>query len=147
MNYVKTSSAIAIVALALGGCAASISGTVKVVDRENKPVSDAKVEGIVVNMINTTAAIEQASYSVKTDAKGRFAADPKQIKPGTYKIEAHEVGYLPANKTIEFKDSSREVELELKPVPTGGSRAYRGAPSDRDKIVNPGEVNIQPPSM
>jgi hypothetical protein len=147
MNYVKTSSAIAIVALALGGCAASISGTVKVVDRENKPVSDAKVEGIVVNMINTTAAIEQASYSVKTDAKGRFAADPKQIKPGTYKIEAHEVGYLPANKTIEFKDSSREVELELKPVPTGGSRSYRGAPSDRDKIVNPGEVNIQPPSM
>ncbi len=147
MNYVKTSSAIAIVALALGGCAASISGTVKVVDRENKPVSDAKVEGIVVNMINTTAAIEQASYSVKTDAKGRFAADPKQIKPGTYKIEAHEVGYLPANKTIEFKDSSREVELELKPVPTGGSRSYRGAPSDRDKIVNPGEVNIEPPSM
>ena len=84
---------------------------------------------------------------MKTDAKGRFAADPKQIKPGTYKIEAHEVGYLPANKTVEFRDSSREVDLELKPVPTGGSRSYRGAPSDRDKIVNPGEVNIEPPSM
>ena len=149
MNYSRTSSAIAIVALALllGGCAASISGTVKVVDRENKPVPDAKVEGIVVNMINTSVAIEQASYSVKTDAKGRFAADPKQIKPGTYKIEAHELGYVPTSKTIEFKDSSREVELELKPVPTGGSRSYRGAPSDRDKIVNPGEVNIEPPSM
>jgi len=149
MNYVRTSSAIAIMALALllGGCAASISGAVKVVDRESKPVADAKLEGIVVNMINTTASIEQASYSVKTDAKGRFAADPKQIKPGTYKIEAHELGYLPASKTIEFKDSSREVELELKPVPTGGSRSYRGAQSDRDKIINPGEVNIQPPSM
>jgi hypothetical protein len=32
-------------------------------------------------------------------------------------------------------------------VPTGGSRSYRGAQSDRDKIINPGEVNIQPPSM
>ena len=64
MNYSRTSSAIATMALALalGGCAASISGTVKVVDRENKPVPDAKVEGIVVNMINTTASIEQASY-------------------------------------------------------------------------------------
>jgi hypothetical protein len=120
---------------------------VKVVDREAKPVPDAKLEGIVVNMINTTAPIEQASYSVKTDAKGRFAADPKQLNPGTYKIEANEIGYLPAAKTIEFKDSSREVELELRPVPTGGSRSYRGAQSDRDKIINPGEVNIQPPSM
>jgi hypothetical protein len=147
--YARTGSAIAtmVLVLLLGGCAASISGTVKVVDREAKPVPDAKLEGIVVNMINTTVPIEQASYSVKTDAKGRFAADPKQLKPGTYRIEAHELGYLPVTKTIEFKDSSREVDLELKPVPAGGSRSYRGAASDRDKIINPGEVNIQPPAM
>ena len=131
----------------LGGCAANISGTVRYVDRESKPVPDAKVEGVVVNMINTTSSLGQASYSVKADAKGKFEADAKQLKPGTYKIEVNEPGYLPASKTIEFKDESREVELELKPVPSGGARSYRNMQSDKDKIINPGEVNIQPPSM
>jgi len=149
MKFNKAGSCIAAatLALVLGGCGATISGTVRFVDREDKPVADAKVEGVVVNMINTSASIEQASYSVKTDAKGRFEADAKQVKPGTYKIEASEPGYIPASKTIEFKDSSREVELNLKQLPTGGARSYRGAQSDRDMIINPGEVNIQPPEM
>ena len=97
--------------------------------------------------INTTSQIGEASYSVKTDTQGKCAADPKQLKPGTYKIEVNEPGYLPASKTIEFKDSSREVDLELKKMPTGAARSYRGMQSDKDKIINPGEVNIQPPSM
>ncbi len=133
--------------LLLSGCASTISGSVAFVDRENKPEPDAKLEGVVVNMINTTSAIGQASYSVKTDAKGKFEADPKQLKPGTYKIEVNEPGYLPVSKQIEFKDSSREVELVLKKMPMGTSRSYRGMQSDKDKIINPGEVNIQPPEM
>ncbi len=133
--------------LLLSGCASTISGSVKFVDRENRPEADAKLEGIVVNMINTSSAIDEASYSVKTDPKGTFKADPKQLKPGTYKIEANEPGYMPASKTREFKDSSREVELVLKKMPMGGSRSYRGMQSDKDKIINPGDVNIQPPEM
>ncbi len=133
--------------LLLSGCASTISGSVKYVDRENKPEPDGKLEGVVVNMINTTSAVGQASYSVKTDAKGKFEADPKQLKPGTYKIEVNEPGYLPTSKTIEFKDSSREVELVLKKMPMGTSRSYRGMQSDKDKIINPGDVNIQPPEM
>ncbi len=133
--------------LLLSGCASTISGSVKFVDRENNPDPESKVEGVVVNMINTSSAIGDASYSVKTDPKGQFKADPKQLKPGTYKIEANEPGYMPASKTIEFKDSSREVELVLKKMPMGGSRTYRGMQSDKDKIINPGEVNIQPPEM
>ena len=133
--------------LMLAGCASNITGSVKFVDRENKPDPEAKLEGVVVNMINTTSSIGEASYSVKTDDKGKFAADPKQLKPGTYKIEVNEPGYLPASKSIEFKDSSREVDIELKKMPTGGARSYRGMQSDKDKIINPGEVNIQPPSM
>lgn len=133
--------------LLLTGCAANISGAIRYVDRDSKPVADAKVEGVVVNMINTTSDLGQASYSVKTDAKGKFEGDAKQLKPGTYKIEVNEPGYLPASKTIEFKDKSREVELELKPMPAGGARSYRNMQSDKDKIINPGEVNIQPPSM
>jgi hypothetical protein len=84
---------------------------------------------------------------VKTDPKGRFVTDAKQLKPGTYKIEVNEPGYQPTSKTIEFKDSSREIEIELKKIPVGVSRSYRGMQSDKDKIINPGEVNIQPPSM
>lgn len=134
--------------LMLAGCASNITGSVKFMDRDNKQQeADSKLEGIVVNMINTTSNIGEASYSVKTDKQGKFAADPKQLKPGTYKIEVNEPGYLPTSKTIEFKDSSREVELELKKMPTGGARSYRGMQSDKDKIINPGEVNIQPPSM
>jgi outer membrane murein-binding lipoprotein Lpp len=140
-------SSVVVSLLLLAGCASNITGSVKFMDRESKPEADAKLEGIVVNMINITSQIGEASYSVKTDNKGKFAADPKQLKPGTYKIEVNEPGYLPASKTIEFKDSSREVEIELKKMPTGGGRSYRGMQSDKDKIINPGEVNIQPPSM
>lgn len=139
---------IALGALLLGGCATSISGSVKMVDANNQPVADAKLEGIVVNLINTTSAVETASSSVKTDEQGNFKTDSKQeVKPGTYKIEASEAGYVPASKTIEVKDSSREVELVLKQLPRGRTHSYRGPSSDRDQIINPGEVNIQPPSM
>jgi hypothetical protein len=138
---------VALGALWLGGCAAGISGSVRLVDRENKPIPEAKLEGIVVNMMNTTSAVEQASYSVKTDAKGRFESESDRIKPGVYKIEASEPGYVTATKTIEVKDSPRSVELELKQLPKGGARSYRGPATDKDKIINPGEVNIQPPSL
>lgn len=148
MRNMNIVSVIALMALVLlSGCASNISGAVKFVDHNNKPEPDSKLDGIVVNLINTSSSLGQASYSVKTDKSGKFAADAKQLQPGTYKIEVNEPGYLPISKTIEFKDSSREVELELKKMPTGGARSYRGMQSDKDKIINPGEVNIQPPSM
>lgn len=148
MRTFNEAPAFALIALLLlGGCASTITGTVKFVDRENKAEPDSKLEGVVVNLINTSLLIEDASYSVKTDKKGVFETDSKRLKPGTYKIEVNEPGYLPISKTIEFKDSSREVELELKKMPSGGARSYRGMQSDKDKIINPGEVNIQPPSM
>ncbi len=146
-NMYKSSSVALVVLLLLSGCASNITGAVKFVDRDNKPEQDSNRGGVVVNLINTSSQLGDASYSVKTDPKGRFETDAKQLKPGTYKIEVNEPGYLPTSKTIEFKDSSREVELELKRMPTGGARSYRGMQSDKDKIINPGEVNIQPPSM
>ncbi len=154
MKVMQKSLPVALLTLLLSACAANITGAVKFTDpAESKAASadksgqDSRLEGIVVNLINTTSQLGEASYSVKTDKQGRFAADPKQLKPGTYKIEVNEPGYQPVSKTIEFKDSSREVELELKKMPTGSSRTYRGMQSDKDKIINPGEVNIQPPSM
>jgi hypothetical protein len=140
-------AATACVLLLLSGCGAGISGSVRLVDRNNKPIADAPLEGIVVNMINTSSSLEQASCSVRTDAKGRFEADSKLILPGVYKVEAIEPGYMTSTKTIEVKKMSRSVDLELKQLPKGGSRSYRGMRTDKDKIINPGEVNIQPPSM
>ncbi|HJX17103.1 MAG TPA: carboxypeptidase regulatory-like domain-containing protein [Acidiferrobacterales bacterium] len=133
--------------LLLGGCSAGISGSVRMVDRNNKPIADAPLEGIVVNMINTSSAVEQASHSVRTDKKGHFEAGSDKIKPGVYKIEVSEPGYVAATKTIEVKKSSRSVDLDLRQLPKGASQSYRGMKSDKDKIINPGEVNIQPPSM
>lgn len=142
------------VTLMLGGCAATISGTVKFADQGQgaaesgtQEEGENRLEGIVVNLINTTADVGGASYSVKTDKSGKYKAEAEQLKPGTYKVEINEPGYRPESKTIEFKDSSREVDFELKRMPMGSSRSYRGSKSDRDKIINPGEVNIQPPSM
>lgn len=156
MKSMQKSLPVAFLVLLLSACAANITGSVKFVDHDAKSAEaagadksgqDSRLEGIVVNLINTSSQIGEASYSVKTDNKGKFAADPKQLKPGTYKIEVNEPGYMPVSKTIEFKDSSREVELELKKMPASASRTYRGMQSDKDKIINPGEVNIQPPSM
>ncbi len=152
MKAMQKSLPIALVTLLLSACAANITGSVKFADpAENKVADksgqDSRLEGIVINLINTTSQLGEASYSVKTDKQGKFAADPKQLKPGTYKIEVNEPGYQPVSKTIEFKDSSRDVELELKKMPSGSSRTYRGMQSDKDKIINPGEVTIQPPSM
>jgi hypothetical protein len=147
MNATKVGLAVVALCLWLGGCAAGISGSVRLVDRNNKPIPDAPLAGIVVNLINTSSAVEQASHSVKTDAKGRFQADASVIKPGVYKVEAIEPGYMTATKTIEVKKMSRSVELDLKQLPKGAAPSYRGPRTDKDKIINPGEVNIQPPSM
>lgn len=133
--------------LLLSACSAGISGNVRLVDRNNKPVPDARLDGIVVNMMNTSTAVEQASYSVKTDAKGHFESEGDRIQPGIYKVEASEPGFLTATKTVEVKKMNRSVDLDLKQLPKGAQRTYRGMSSDREKIVNPGEVNIQPPSM
>jgi len=156
MKNINKGLLLSLIALMLSGCAATISGTVKFADPGQGAAAEAdaqgedqgsKLEGIVVNLINTTADVGAASYSVKTDKSGKYKAEAEQLKPGTYKVEINEPGYRPESKTIEFKDSSREVDFELKRMPMGSSRSYRGSKSDRDKIINPGEVNIQPPSM
>ena len=137
----------ALCSLLLGGCAAGISGTVRLLDANNKPLPDVKPQGITVNLINTTSAVESASHSVKTNEDGKFSVGSEFVTPGIYRIEASEAGFLTATKTIEVRKSSRSVELDLRRIPRGASHSYRGMQSDKDKIINPGEVNIQPPSM
>lgn len=134
----------------LSACAPSIRGTIQLVDANNKPipVAIASPEGAVVNMINTTAAVEQASYSVTTAADGKFESAKDAVKQGTYQVEVTHIGFQTETRTVEVGQfSSPTVDVSLRKIPEGRRKSIRGSRTDEDKIVNPGEVNIQPPSM
>jgi YbbR domain-containing protein len=134
----------------LSGCASGISGTVRLVDANNKPLpaNIASPEGAVVNMINTSAAVESASHSVSTKADGKYESAKDMIKPGKYKVEVSHLGFQTETRAVEVgKFSSETVDVDLKRIQEGRRKTIKGNRSDEDMIVNPGEVNIQPPSM
>lgn len=134
--------------LLLAACAPKIRGTVKLVDPDMKPVVGESPKGTVVNMINTTAKVEKASYSVIVDEDGEFESEKKAISRGTYKVEATRIGYDTETRTVKIGRSTRKkLKFELKKIPEGERKSIAGSSSDADKIINPGEVNIRPPGM
>lgn len=139
---------LALIALLLAsGCASSIRGTVQLVDSREQPIANESPIGTVVNMINTKAAVEQASASAPVDAKGAFESPKDSIKPGVYKVEASRIGYETQTATVEVGSFGKKVEFKLRKIDEARRKAIQGATSDEDKIINPGEVNIQPPAM
>lgn len=142
--------ALAALALALGACSPKIYGTVQLVDANMKPLPPAaeSPQGTVVNMINTTITLEQASHAVNTDAEGKFESLKDAVKPGVYKVEASRIGYVTETVTVEVtRFGGKKAEFKLKKIPEGKRKSIEGSKTDEDKIVNPGEVNLQPPSM
>ena len=134
--------------MALVACSPKIYGHVQLVDPAMKPVVGDSSDGTVINMINTTSALENASHSVVVNANGEFESEKSRVTPGVYKVEASRIGYQTETQTVEVgRFSRRELEIKLKKVLEGKRRSIEGARSDADKIVNPGEVNIQPPVM
>jgi hypothetical protein len=132
----------------LSGCAARIYGTVELVDSRLQPIPNENPKGTVVNMINTTAAVEQASTSASVDEKGEYESPKDSIKPGKYKVEANRIGYATDTKEVEIgKMGGEKVNFKLQKIDESKRRALKGTVSDEDKIINPGEVNIQPPAM
>ncbi len=139
-----------VLALALGACSPSIYGTVQLVDANLQPIPPAKEspQGTVVNMINITTTLEKASQAVTVNAEGKFESVKDYIIPGTYKVEASRIGYMTDTQTVEItKFGSKKVNFKLKKIAEGKRKSIEGSTSDEDKIVNPGEVNIQPPEM
>jgi hypothetical protein len=135
-------------ALILAACSPKIRGTVKLVDPDMKPVVGESPKGTVVNMMNTTAKVEKASYSVIVDEDGKFESEKKAITRGTYKVEVTRIGYETDTRTVEIGGSTRKkLEFELKKIAEGERKSIAGSSSDADKIINPGEVNIRPPGM
>ncbi len=140
----------AVLALVLGACSPTIYGTVQLVDANLQPIPATKEspQGTVVNMINTTTTLEKASQAVSVNAEGKYESIKDYILPGIYKVEASRIGFLTETQTVEVtKFGSKKADFKLKKIPEGKRKSIEGSKSDEDKIVNPGEVNIQPPSM
>lgn len=141
---------LAALALALGACSPHIYGTVQLVDANLQPIPPTKdsPQGTLVNMINTTTAIEQSSHAVSVDAEGKYESMKDKIAPGMYKVEASRIGYVTETQSVEVtKFGGKKVEFKLKKISEGKRKTIEGSKTDEDKIVNPGEVNIQPPTM
>ena len=146
----KIRSTVGAIALAmlLPACAAKIHGTVQLVDANRQPMAKAGLHGTVVNMINTTVPVEQASHAVTTDADGKFESTKGRLRPGTYRVEASRIGYVTDTQTVEIKEHTRKkLEFKLRQIQEGMRKTIQGSKSDEDKITNPGEVNIQAPSL
>jgi hypothetical protein len=136
-----------VVVLALSACGASIRGTVQLVDTRDQPVANESPKGTVVNMINTSAAVEKASASAQADDKGEFESPKDSVQSGVYKIEASRIGYETQSQTVEVGNFGTKVQIKLKKIEEGRRKSIKGSATDEDKIINPGEVNIQAPAM
>ncbi len=146
----KICSTVGVIALAmlLPACAAKIHGTVELVGPNRQPMAKEGLHGTVVNMINTTVPVEQASHAVTTDADGKFESTKGRLRPGTYRVEASRIGYETDTQTVEIKEHTRKkIEFKLRQIQEGTRKTIQGSKSDEDKIINPGEVNIQAPTL
>jgi Carboxypeptidase regulatory-like domain len=141
---------LAVLTLFLGACSPKIYGTVRLLDANLQPIPPAKEspEGTVINMINITTTLERASLAVTTDEEGSFEFSGDYLIPGKYKVEASRIGYLTDTQSVEVtKHGGQEVDFRLRKIPESRRKSIEGSTSDENKIVNPGEVNIEPPAM
>jgi len=133
---------------ALSGCGATIRGTVQLVDGRDQPVANETPKGTVINMINTSAAVDKASASASANEKGEFESAKDSIQTGMYKVEASRIGYETQSQTVEVGSFlSTKVQFKLRRIEEAKRRSIKGSSTDEDKIINPGEVNIQAPAM
>ena len=143
-----TTRALALIALlVLSGCSTAIRGTVQLVDARQQPIANDTPKGAVVNMINTKAAVEQASASAPVNEKGEFESPKDSITKGVYKVEVSRIGYETQTQTVEVGAFGTKVDFKLRRIDEAKRRSIKGAATDEDKIINPGEVNIQAPAM
>jgi len=63
-------------------------------------------------------------------------------------VEASRIGYETQTETVEIGSFfSKKVEFKLPKIQEAKRKSIKGSVTDEDKIINPGEVNIQPPAM
>ncbi len=134
--------------LFLASCSPRISGQVRLTEPSGAPVTGESPEGTVVNMINTSVPIEKASHSAVVDSRGNFTSTKGALKKGIFRVEVARIGYLTESFLLTLKSGTKmTLEVLLKKIPEGKRRSIESTGSDKDKIINPGEVNIQPPTL
>ena len=133
-----TIRALALIVLLLSGCSTAIRGTVQLVDARQQPVANDNPKGAVVNMINTQAAVEQASASAPVNEKGEFESPKDSITKGLYKVEVSRIGYETQTQTVEVGAFGTKVDFKLRKIEEAKRRSIKGAATDEDKIINPG---------
>jgi hypothetical protein len=149
MRYTRT-AILMLCLFTLFACSPRIYGTLQLMDPNLQPIPPVteSPEGTVVNMINTTSSLERASHAVSVNIEGKFESEKEKLTPGIYKVEASRIGYMTDTQTVEItKFGGKKVEFKLRKIAEGKRKSIEGSRSDEDKIVNPGEVNIQPPTM
>ena len=138
-------------ALTITGCAhvmvwrsPGISGDVRLVDRKGAVVKG-NLKGIVVNMINLSGELGETSASAVTDEKGHFAK--ADLGKGAYKIEVIKEGFKVATLEISLgSHERRSLQVDLVRLSASKRKSIK-MKKGREEINNPGQVNIQPPSM
>ncbi len=140
--------ALVLLAAVLPSCSPRIYGKLDLVDAAMRPVAADNAAGTVVNMINTSGPIEKASASAVVDGHGEFTSAKDAIVRGIYKVEAGRIGYQTETQTVEIgRFTRKKLEIKLKKIDEGTRKAIESTATDEDKIINPGEVNLQPPSL
>ena len=99
---------LAAMAFLLTACAAKIYGTVELVDDKMQPVQGESPKDTVVQMMNTTAKLENASLTATVNEKGKFESEKDALTPGKYRVEATRIGYETQTETVEIKGSTRK---------------------------------------
>src|SRR6266480_4836793 len=57
------------------------------------------------------------------------------------------VNMINTKATVEVGSFGKKLEIKLRRIDEARRKSIKGATSDEDKIINPGEVNIQAPAM
>ncbi|HEX7126453.1 MAG TPA: carboxypeptidase-like regulatory domain-containing protein [Thermodesulfobacteriota bacterium] len=133
-------------ALAAGGCATQIVGRVSLLDESGAPlpVEEAAPQESFVNIIGTTATIDQASHTAPVGPDGSFVK--KDLPPGVYKVEVSRPGFVTVTQQGELKKfRSLKVDARLTRIPEGERRSLAESSVEEDKIVDRGDVSIAPP--
>jgi len=123
---------------------AGIAGQVNLVDRKGNAVKG-NLKGIVVNMINTSGELGEASFSAVTDESGKFAKN--ELGKGAYKIEVIKEGFKVGAVEVSLGGHERlSLDINLTRLSASKRKSIKMR-KGREEINNPGQVNIQPPSM
>ena len=121
-----------------------ISGEVRLVNASGSELKGNR-KGVVVNLINLSGELGDTSFSVTTDEEGKFVKT--ELPKGAYKVEAVKDGYKIASLELTLgSHERRSLQIDLVRLSASKRRTIK-MKKGREEINNPGQVNIQPPSM